>query len=123
VTLVVICVYIAVCVGCTVYYWREKRSEWNPWLHGVFPVLGAIAFLAPLYYQFNPLPDYPIRWGTWIAVGWLAAGVVVTAWMYTTRPESLEGLGKVFIEEDAPVGLVGPFEQPPPMAPEPGAAR
>jgi amino acid transporter len=122
VTLVVICVYIAVCVGCALYYWREKRAEWNLWLHGVFPVLGALAFLAPLYYQFNPLPDYPIRWGTWIALGWLAAGIVVTAWMWTTRRESLDGLGQVFIEEEAPVGMAGPFEQPPPMAPEPGRA-
>jgi amino acid transporter len=122
VTLVVICVYIAVCVACGVYYWREKRSEWNVWLHGVFPALGALAFLAPLYYQFNPLPDYPIRYGTWIAVGWLAAGVIVTAWMTMTKPDALGELGKVFIEEEEPVGVAGPFDVPPPIAPEPGRA-
>ena len=122
VTLVVICVYIAVCVACAVYYWREKRAAWDPWLHGVFPALGAVAFLAPLYYQFNPLPDYPIRYGTWIAVGWLAAGVVVTAWMYATKPDALGELGKVFVE-DEPVGVAGPFDVPPPTAPAPATGQ
>lgn len=115
VTLVVICVYITVCVACAVYYRREKRSEWDPWLHGVFPVLGALAFLAPLYYQFNPLPDYPIRWGTWIALAWLAVGVVVTAWMLATRREALTGLGRVFVEEDE-VERVPPEAAPAPAA-------
>jgi amino acid transporter len=121
VTIVVICIYIAVCVACGVYYWREKRSEWSPWLHGVFPALGALAFIAPLYYQFNPLPDYPIRYGSWIALGWLAAGLVVTAWMHMTRPEALDELGKVFVEEEV-VGPAGPFDVPPATAPEPGRA-
>lgn len=113
VTLVVICVYITVCIACAVYYRREKPSEWNPWLHGVFPALGALAFLAPLYYQFNPLPDYPIRWGSWIAVGWLVAGVGVTAWMYMAKPEAMDEMGKVFIEEEGVVGVAGPPAVPP----------
>ena len=114
VTLVVICVYITVCVACTVYYRREQPSQWNTWLHGVFPALGALAFLAPLYYQFNPLPDYPIRWGSWLAVGWLVAGVAVTAWMYMTKPEAMDELGKVFVEEE--VGPA-PSDVPPPKLP------
>ena len=100
------------------FYWREKRSEFDLWLHGVFPALGAVAFLAPLYYQFNPLPDYPIRWGTWIALAWMGAGVVVTAWMYATKPDELGELGKVFVEEE-PVGVAGPVDVQPPTAPPP----
>ncbi|MBA2462530.1 MAG: APC family permease [Actinobacteria bacterium] len=100
VTIVVICVYITVCVACAAYYWREKRSEWNPWLHGVFPAVGALAFLAPLYYQFNPLPPYPIRYANWIAVGWLAAGVLVTAYMAKNRREALVNAGRIFVEDE-----------------------
>lgn len=100
VTIVVICVYITVCIACIAYYRGEGKAAWNPWLHLVFPVLGALAFLAPLYYQFNPLPDYPIRYANWIALGWLAAGVLVTAYLWSTRRQALENAGKVFVEDE-----------------------
>jgi amino acid transporter len=82
VTIVVIVVYITVCFSCIVYYSRvERLSMFNPWLHWVFPILGAAAFVPPLYYQYFPLPAYPIRYANWIALGWLAAGVLVTAFV------------------------------------------
>jgi hypothetical protein len=48
-------------------------------VHWIFPILGAAAFVPPLYYQYFPLPAYPIRYANWIAIGWLAAGVILTA--------------------------------------------
>jgi hypothetical protein len=33
-------------------------------LHGVFPVLAILTLFAPLYYQFFPLPPYPVRLGS-----------------------------------------------------------
>lgn len=113
VTIVVICVYITVCIACAVYYRRERRDEWNPWLHGVFPALGALAFLAPLYYQFNPLPPYPIRYANWIAIGWLAAGVLVTFYMAKNRRQALVNAERIFVEEDI-VGIAGPDVPPAP---------
>jgi len=69
ITIVVIVIYMTVCLGSIIYYWTQKREEFNVWLHGVFPVLGAVAFALPLYYQYNPLPDYPIRYANWAAIG------------------------------------------------------
>jgi hypothetical protein len=80
VTIVVIVVYIVVCFSCISYYSRPPRLDgFNPLLHWIFPLLGAAAFVPPLYYQYFPLPAYPIRYANWIAIGWLAAGVIVTA--------------------------------------------
>jgi amino acid transporter len=80
VTIVVIVVYITVCFSCIVYYSRPERlGAFRPLLHWIFPLLGAAAFVPPLYYQYFPLPAYPIRYANWIAIGWLAAGVLVTA--------------------------------------------
>jgi amino acid transporter len=79
VTIVVIVVYITVCFSCIAYFSRTERlAQFNPLLHWIFPILGAAAFVPPLYYQYFPLPPYPIRYANWIAIGWLAAGVVVT---------------------------------------------
>jgi len=99
-TILVICVYITTCVACSVYYWRERRAQFNVWLHGVFPVLGALAFLAPLYYQYRPLPPYPTRYANWIAIGWVLAGLVVTAYLARTRREVLTSAGRVFVEDE-----------------------
>jgi amino acid transporter len=80
VTIVVIVVYIIVCVSCILYYSRTERlGSFKPLVHWIFPILGAAAFVPPLYYQYFPLPAYPIRYANWIAIGWLAAGVILTA--------------------------------------------
>jgi amino acid transporter len=116
VTIVVICVYITVCAACTVYYRREKRSEWNVWLHGVFPVVGMLAFLGPLYYQYRPLPPYPTRYANWIAIGWLAAGILVTLWMRARKPEALANMDRIFVEDET-VAAARPPGSPPATTP------
>jgi amino acid transporter len=116
VTIVVICMYITVCVACTVYYWRTKRSEWNVWLHGVCPTLGALAFIGPLYYQYRPLPPYPTRYANWIAIGWIAAGVIVMLWLRATRPQALENADRIFVEDEV-------VAEAPEAAPAPAVGR
>ena len=110
VTIVVICVYITVCIATIVYYRRERPELFNPWLHAVFPFAGAILFLAPLYYQYRPLPAYPVRYANWIAIGWLLTGLLVTAWMTRNRRQALVNAGRVFVEEQ-PHGLAGPVPE------------
>ena len=77
VTVVVIVVYIIVCFSTVAYFGR--RADWHPALHWVLPLLGAAAFVPPLYYQYFPLPPYPVRYANWVALGWLGLGVVVVA--------------------------------------------
>ena len=116
VTIVVICLYITVCVACAVYYRREKRSQWNVWLHGVFPVVGILAFLGPLYYQYRPLPPYPTRYANWIAIGWIVAGLLVMLWMRARRREALVNAGRIFVEDET-VAAPPPPETAPATAP------
>jgi amino acid transporter len=77
VTVVVIVVYIIVCFATIVYFGR--RADWHPALHWVLPILGAAAFVPPLYYQYFPLPAYPVRYANWVALGWLGTGIIVVA--------------------------------------------
>ena len=53
--------YIFVCLGTIVYYLRDAAAEFNPCLHLIFPILGALAFLPPLYYTFTSRSSrYPV---------------------------------------------------------------
>lgn len=36
-------------------------------------------FIPALYYQYFPLPAYPIRYAVWIALGWIVSGIVIAA--------------------------------------------
>jgi amino acid transporter len=109
ITVVVILIYIAVCLGTIVFYLRERRSEFNPVLHLIFPVLGAVAFAFPLYYQFKDWPDNPLGYGNWVAIVWVAVGIVLTFVVSITRPQAMENADRIFIEEE-PVGIAGPMD-------------
>jgi amino acid transporter len=103
ITVVVILIYIAVCLGSILYYYRERRSEFNPFLHLVFPLLGATAFAFPLYYQFKDWPDNPLGYGNWIAIAWMALGLIVLFVLSATRPQALENADRIFVDDEAPV--------------------
>ncbi len=111
VTIVVILVYITVCFSTIVFYRRERPGEFNPWLHGVVPVLGAIAFLPPLWYQYHPLPAYPLRIANWVAIAWVVAGIGVTVFMARTRRQALVNAGRIFVEDDDVAAPVVPGAQ------------
>ena len=108
VTIVVIVVYIIVCMG-TVVYFARRHDAFNRWTHWLIPILGAAVFVPPLYYQYFPLPSYPIRYAVWIALGWLVAGIVVTAFV---PRRSLENIDELFLEDVKPVGVAGPAVPP-----------
>ena len=95
-TSLVIIVYILVSISTFVYYRRKHRAEFHPWLHGVFPIAGALLFLPPLYYQFRPLPPYPLRYGNWGAITLLVLCLVVTAYMATQKRNVLENPDRIF---------------------------
>jgi amino acid transporter len=100
ITVVVILIYIAVCIGTIVFYLRDRREEFNVFLHLIFPVLGAVAFAFPLYYQFKDWPDNPLGYGNWVAIIWVAVGIVLTIWVSIARPSALERGGQVFVEDE-----------------------
>jgi amino acid transporter len=106
-TSLVIVVYMSVCLATLVFYYRTRRGEFSPLLHGVIPVLGVAAFVMPLYYQYRPLPAYPLRWGNWAAITLFSLSVLVTIVVAATRRDMLANPERVF-ETEAPVGIAGP---------------
>jgi amino acid transporter len=103
-TVVVILVYMLVMAGSIRYYLTARRDAFNPLLHLLFPILGIVMFAFPLYYQYFPLPPYPIRYAVWFALGWVVAGLILGAIMLRTRPEALRNAERIYVDDDSAVG-------------------
>jgi amino acid transporter len=114
-TVVVIIVYMLVMLGSIRFYLTEKRASFHPLLHLVFPLAGIALFAFPLYYQYFPLPGYPIRYAAWFALAWIGAGLLIGLVMLQTRPEALRAGERIYVDDevsgadvpDVPAGAAG----------------
>jgi hypothetical protein len=99
--------YILLNIACILFFWRKRRSEFNWLLHGLIPVLGALAFIPaffagagiPVFSFINPLPK-PLSYAGPAAGIWMALGVVYLAVLLVNRPERIRETRRVFAEED-----------------------
>jgi amino acid transporter len=73
----VIFVYVLANLGVVLYYWRERRQEFNPIYHLVFPVGTSLVLIYSLYASFNPFPASPYNLSPFIVGAWLLIGVGV----------------------------------------------
>jgi amino acid transporter len=99
-TLVVIIVYIMLCIGGIVFFHRTRDTRrWNPLLHVVVPLVGAIVFGAAWYGSVHPTPPGILKWTPYVAIAWLLIGIVVLLWLRARRPESVAKIGSILGEE------------------------
>lgn len=97
-TLAVVLVYIGLCLGGIGYFYRTSR-RFNPLVHGLIPLVGAVIFGAALYGSIWPLPPTPIDTAIYITAAWLAIGIGVLAWMSRRMPERVDRIGSILGEE------------------------
>jgi amino acid transporter len=69
--------YIMASIGAFRFFYRERRAEFNPVLHVVFPLVGSGALLWVCYKSLSPLPAAPVRYAPIITGAWLILGLGV----------------------------------------------
>jgi amino acid transporter len=90
--LAIIFVYVMANFGLVLYYWRERRSEFNVFFHLVLP-LGTSGLLAySVVKSFQPFPAAPYGYSPAIVGGWMLVGVAVL--VYLKRRGKEEWLAK-----------------------------
>jgi amino acid transporter len=103
-----IILFISVSFTMIVGFLTRWRDEFNPITHLLFPIAAIVIFGIPLVGTFYPRPEPPFSWLPFLAIAWLAIGIVVAFWLARNRAEMLSRIGRVFVDE-------GP-EQPYPSA-------
>ena len=99
-TLLIIVVYIMICLGGVVFFARTRDSRrWNPLVHVLVPVIGAVVFAAALYGSVHPTPPGILKWTPYLAIVWLAIGIGVVLWLRARRPDAVARIGSILGEE------------------------
>lgn len=87
ITLLAIIIYSMGNIGVFLYYRRDRRAEFNPWLHFIFPLLSTISLLWVGYKSVNPLPAPPVKYAPFVVAGWALFASIVTFVMSRTGEE------------------------------------
>jgi amino acid transporter len=96
-TLGVILVYIALCFGGIAFFLRE--GNFNPLVHGLIPLVGAVIFGAAWYGSVYPVPPSILKATPYITIVWLAIGIVALLWLRANRREAVARIGSILGEE------------------------
>jgi amino acid transporter len=97
-TLAVIIVYIMLCLGGMAFFRRTKAS-YNPLLHAVVPLIGAVVFGAAFYGSVYPQPPFPLNLTPYITGIWLVVGIVAVLTLRSRNPEAVARIGSILGEE------------------------
>jgi amino acid transporter len=98
--------YVLLNIACFLYFWRFRRDEFNLWLHGLFPLLGALAFIPAFcagagipIFSFISALQKPLSYAGPVAGIWMAIGVVYLLVLTFTSPRRIFETKRVFIED------------------------
>jgi amino acid transporter len=114
---IIIAIFMLVDLACVFFYLRERRTEFNLFLHGVLPLAGIAAFVPAFFtaigvgksvFSFvNPLPAPLNLVGPvdGIAIG---VGVLYLILLYIFRPDRVRDTGKVFLDQESDPAAAAP---------------
>ena len=102
-TLAIVVVYIALCLGGIAFFKRTSR-RFNPLIHGLIPLVGAIIFAAAWYGSVFPLPPAPIDSAAYIAIIWFVLGLGVLWYLSVNHREAVDRIGSILGEEGGDMG-------------------
>ena len=83
----VLVVYVMANIAVFAFYTRERRADFNPILHLVFPLVSTAALLYAAYQSYNPPPASPYKWAPLVDGVWLLIGVAILVAMRAQRRE------------------------------------
>jgi amino acid transporter len=99
VTLCALGVYAIVQVALVRYFLR--LGAFNPFWHGLVPVLAVAAIVYLFIKNISPQPAYPSNLAIWISIGWAVVGVFVVVWLSLVKPGQLAEAAAIIGDADS----------------------
>ena len=97
--LAIILIYIVSNIGMGLYYWRERRSEFNWFMHFLLPLVTSAVLAYSVVKSFEPFPAAPYGYAPEIVGGWMLVGIGVLWWLHRTGREAwLTKAGEIVAE-------------------------
>jgi amino acid transporter len=97
--LAVILVYALSNLGVILYFWRERRSEFNWFFHFLLPFCTTGVLAYALVEAFTPFPAYPYNWSPAIVGGWMLIGLGILFWLRRTGRNDWIAKAGAIVEE------------------------
>jgi amino acid transporter len=79
-----------------------RLGTFRPLWHGLLPVAAVAAIIYLFIKNVSPQPPYPSDLAIWIAIGWLAAGILAMIGLVIFKPARLAEAAVIIGEGDAP---------------------
>src|SRR5260370_12157335 len=95
-------------IGVTRYYASERRSEFNVFLHGIFPIGSLLILLWGGYKSLVPFPTGDVKWSPIIFAVLLVVGIIFGLSISRTGREAWLGQASASLYARRP----GPDEEP-----------
>lgn len=96
----IVITYILINLALIVFYRRDYPSEFSIVRHGILPVVASVLMLLPIYGLLWPVPAYPNNLVPYIMLVWIVLGGVYLFLIASRRPEMLDAMGRVMVEEE-----------------------
>jgi amino acid transporter len=95
----ILLVYIMVAIAGAVFFWHVRNrpgESYNVLLDVLLPLVAVAVCGYTIYTSIVPRPPAPISYSLWIALGVLAAGLLVLGWLIAARPDRVRLFGRAF---------------------------
>lgn len=104
-TLAIIVVYMGLCVGGAVFF-KRTHAHYSVVAHLLVPAAGVVLFAAALYGSIRPTPPHPLNYTPYIALVWIALGLIMVFALRARRPEAVARIGSMLGEEGGEIADV-----------------
>lgn len=95
----IIFVYTMANLGVFLYFWRERRSEFNWFFHFLLPFCTAGVLAYSVVKSFQPFPAAPYKYAPAIVGGWMVLGIAVLIYLKVKGKEEWLAKAGAIVEE------------------------
>jgi amino acid transporter len=98
-TILLLLVYGLSNLALPFYYKKHYPDRFNPFRHGVLPVLGVLSILVPIYYLAKPGQPTPFNWYPYMALGVVIIAIIYASILVSRDPGVSDRVGSIVADE------------------------